>query len=231
MPLWTAMVVLAAPVLTAFQVGLYDDGGQRMGWVEFMRSGPQLMAGWYGTVVFGLVAAYLFGREYGEGTSKELFTLPLRREYFFAAKMVVLALWCLGLALWAVMVQAGYATLLGLDGASWTEAGRCLVIALKVTVLLYATVPWAALLAMVGRGYLAPMVYSSMAAAIGLGLAEAGWARWFPWSMPLSVSGMALFPSVPMPALVAGSWALAGLVFVTGSGAAVWYVDRADSAQ
>jgi len=194
-----------------------------------MRGGPQLMASWYGILLFGMAAAYLFGREYGEGTAKEMLTLPLRREYFFVAKMIVLAAWVLGLALLSLAAQAGYAAVLGLDGFSWAEAARCVTIGLKVALLTYATLPWVALLAMVGRGYLAPMVYSALAAFFGVALAEAGWSRWFPWSMSLSVTGVTLFPSVPMPTLVFGSWALMALVFVTGSAATVWYGDRADA--
>jgi ABC-2 type transport system permease protein len=229
-PLWTALVVLLAPAITASTFNLSDASPARMSWESFMRGGPQLMASWYGILLFGMVAAYLFGREYGEGTAKEMLTLPIRRECFFAAKMLVLAAWVLGLTLLSLVAQAGYAAVLGLEGFTWSKAATCLVIALEVALLIYATLPWAALLAMIGRGYLAPMVYSALAAFFGLGLAEAGWSRWFPWSMSLSVTGVALFPSVPLPTLVFESWALMAFVFVAGSVAAVLYMDRADSA-
>ena len=227
-PLWTCLVVLLAPAITASTLSLTDAGSARTDWGAFMRGGPQLMASWYGILLFGMAAAYLFGREYGEGTAKEMLTLPLRREYFFVAKMIVLAAWVLGLALLSLAAQAGYAAVLGLDGFSWAEAARCVTISLKVALLTYATLPWVALLAMVGRGYLAPMVYSALAAFFGVALAEAGWSRWFPWSMSLSVTGVTLFPAVPMPTLVFGSWALMALVFVMGAAATLWYGDRAD---
>ena len=227
--LWTALVVLLAPAITVSTSNLSDAGVAHVSWGAFMRGGPQLMASWYGILLFGMAAAYLFGREYGEGTVKEMFTLPLRREYFFVAKMVVLAAWVLGLTMLSVAAQAGYAAVLGLDGFSWAEASRSVAVSLEVALLIYATLPWAALLAMVGRGYLAPMVYSALAAFLGMGLAEAGWSRWFPWSMALSVTGVALFPAVPIPRLVAGSWALMVLVFVTGSAVSIWYGDRADT--
>lgn len=229
-PLWTGLVVLLAPAITASTFNLSDTSPSRMSWAAFMRGGPQLMASWYGIVLFGMVAAYLFGREYGEGTAKEMYTLPLRREHFFAAKMIVLAVWVLGLAALSLAAQASYAAVLGLDGFSWGEAARCVATSVKVAALIYATLPWVALLALVGRGYLAPMVFSALAAFFGLALGEAGWSRWFPWSMPLSVTGVALFPAVPLPTLVAGSWGLAALVFVTGSAAATWYGIRADTA-
>jgi hypothetical protein len=49
--------------------------------------------------------------------------------------------------------------------------------------------------------------------------------------MQIAVSGVALFPAVPMPGLVPGSWAVASGLFAFGLIALFWYVDRADSAQ
>jgi len=229
MPLWTALVVLVAPVITVSTLELSAKGVAGAKWADFMLAGPQLAASWYGAVLFGLVASYLFGRDYNEGTESQMLTLPVRREYFLAAKLLVLTAWVLGLTVLSLLLQAGYAALMGVHGASWVEAGRIALLGLRVTVLIYGTLPWVALLAMIGRGYLAPMVYSSIMAVIGIGLAEAGWSRWFPWSMQLSVTGVTLFPSVPMPTLVPGSWALMALVFVTGCAATVVYTDRADA--
>lgn len=229
MPVWTALVVLVAPSITVSTFKLGSDGTAGVRWTDFMLAGPQLIASWYGAVLFGLVAAYLFGREQNEGTQEQMLTLPVRREYFFAAKMLVLGAWVLALTLLSLLVQAGYAAVVGAQGASWADALRISLMALKVATLLYAALPWVALLAMIGKGYLAPMVYASIMAAVGLGLAEAGWGRWFPWSMQLSVTGVTLFPSVPMPTLVAGSWALMALVFAAGCAAAVIHIDRADT--
>ena len=231
MPLWTGLIVVVAPLIIVSGVRSMNAGGRRTSWTMFMRSGTQLLASWYGVVLFGLVAAYLFGREYGEGTATEMLTLPLRREYLVAAKIAVLAAWVLGLTLLSMVVQAGYAALLAVDGATWAGAARCLVDSLSVSALVFATLPVVALLAMIGKGYLAPMAYSGVVASVGLGLAEAGWTRWFPWSMPIAVTGVALFPAAPMPSLVPASWAIAFGLFAVGLAALFWYVDRADSAQ
>jgi ABC-type transport system involved in multi-copper enzyme maturation permease subunit len=229
MPAWTALVVLMAP-LFAHEMAK-STPGVRLTWEAFMRTGPALLASWYGTVLFGLVTAYVFGREYSEGTSKEMLTLPIRRECFIAAKATILVAWLLGLTLLSVIAQAGGAAMVGYKGASWSVATDCWAVSLKVALLIFATLPVVALLAMRGRGYLAPLAYSALAGTLGLGLAEAGWTRWFPWSMQIRVAGMALFPAVSMPSLVTASWALMALVFAAGAGGVVWYVDSADNAR
>ena len=230
-PLWTGSVVLLAPLLTLAAVRGRPGGAALLGWTAFMRSGAQLIAGVYGVMLFGLVAAYLFGREYVEGTAKEMLTLPLTRESFIVAKMAVLAVWVLGLTLFSMVTQAGYAALAGADGFSLGGLTSVLLDDLTVSLLVFATLPMVALLAVAGRGYLAPMTYSAVMAAAGLGLAEAGWSRWFPWSMPMAVTGIALGPLLPMPGLVFASWAIALGLFAGGLAALFWFVDRADSAQ
>jgi ABC-2 type transport system permease protein len=230
MPLWTALIVLLFPIVSVTSTNV-TVGTEHMSWAAFTRLNPQLMASGYGVILFGLVAAYLFGREYGEGTVRQMLTLPMRREYSVAAKMVVLAAWVLALTLFSVAVQAGYAGALGLKGFSWALAATTLRESLLVSLLILGTLPFVALMAVIGRGYLAPMVFSALSAMAGLGLAEAGWSRWFPWSMPMAVTGVSMWPPFPIESLVAGSWALIGGVFAAGVAALMWYCDTADSAE
>jgi hypothetical protein len=206
------------------------SGTQQMSWFTFTRLAPQFMASGYGVILFGLVAAYLFGREHVEGTAEQMLTAPMRREYPVFAKAVLLVAWVLALAALAAVVQMGWAAVLGLRGFSWQFAATALRESLTVGVLILGTLPFVALVAMIGRGYLAPMVFSAMSAMAGLGLAEAGWARWFPWSMPMAVVGFVWLPPFPIAALTAGSWWLMAGVFAVGVAVLVWYVDRADVA-
>lgn len=228
MLLWSGAILFAAQLFCIMPVRLAAQGGTPFPWKQYMGLGSQLFASWYAALLFSLVTAYVFGREYDDGTVKELFTLPLRREWFVASKTAVLVLWLAALAVLSVAVQALAGLALGLHGFSWAVFGTCLADTLKISALVFGTMPIVALLAMAGRGYLVPMAYAAVMTTVGLGLAEAGWTRWFPWSMQIAVTGVSFFPPAPMPGLVAGSWALVAVVFVTGSAAVVWYADAAD---
>lgn len=230
MLLWTGAILLAAQLFSTMPVRLAAQDGMAYRWQQYMGLGSQLFASWYAALLFSLVTAYIFGREYEDGTVKELFTLPLRRDSFVAAKTVVLVLWLASLAVLSVAVQAVFGLALGLHGFSWAVFGGSLVDTLKVSALVFATMPIVALLAMVGRGYLVPMAFAAVMTTVGLGLAEAGWTRWFPWSMQVAVTGVSFFPPAPMPGLVPGSWALAASLFALGCVAVVWYADSADCA-
>lgn len=229
MPLWTALIMLLLPLIV---VGVSSPSPKAppVAWADFMGAGTEMLAT-LGIVVFGMVTAFLFGREYVEGTAPAMLTLPMRREYGVFAKGFVLLVWVIGLTLLSVAASAGYAALLGLQGFTWAAFGTSLWESVEVAVLLFGTLPIIALLAVVGRSYIAPMAFSGMTAWVGLGLAEAGWSRWFPWSMPMGITGVILGPPIVTRGLVAGSWAIMAALFVSGVLALILYVDTADIAQ
>jgi len=225
MPLWTALIVLLLPLIV---VGIQQTPhAPPIAWVDFMRVGSEMLAT-LGIVVFGMVAAYVFGRDYVGGTASSVLTLPMRREYPVLAKGIVLLAWVLGLTVLSVGAGAGYAALLGLKGFTFAQLATTAWESFQVALLLFGTLPIVALLAVVGRGYIAPMAFSGMTAWVGLGLAEAGWSRWFPWSMPMGITGIILGPPIEIRGLVPGSWAVMAAMFVAGVVALVWYVDTAD---
>src|SRR5674476_319327 len=70
-----------------------------------------LMVGIGGMLLLSFIVAYIFGREYAEGTAKNLLALPVGRHWFVLAKLVVAAVW------WAVLVVAVLAEALVLGAA------------------------------------------------------------------------------------------------------------------
>jgi ABC-2 type transport system permease protein len=231
-PMWTALAVCLMPLLAVLTAKLTDGELAHVTWEEFMRAGPEMIASAWGLLVFGLATAYVFGREFEDGTAKYMLTLPLRREYFVAAKMVVLAAWVLGLTILAVAVEAGYAAFLGLKGFAWGHIGTGLALSLEVSAVLYLTLPVVALLALLGKGYLPPMLFSALMMVSSMMLAIVGWARWFPWSMPTILAGMMFgLPDASRGHLGPESWVIAVGLFVAGSAAVLRYVDTADNAE
>ena len=57
------------------------------------------MIGIVGGLVLAVIAAYVFGREYAEGTAKNMLALPVPRPWFVFAKLGVSAVW------WLVLVK------------------------------------------------------------------------------------------------------------------------------
>jgi len=226
----TVAVVVSFALLTLSLTRLFTSGPGHATWVDTLTLAPQFMAGWWGLLVFGLAAASLFGSEFSDGTAASMLTTPIRREYFVAAKMIVLALWVAGLAVVAVASQTLAAVLLGAEGFAWNLVFTCLGESLLVALLLYLTTPAVALVSMLGRGYIAPMLYSTGLTSLSMTAGFLGWERWVPWAMPLTVAGGIAPPGVISDGLSVGSWTLLVAFFAAGLAAVFVYVNRVDSA-
>lgn len=232
LPLWTAVTVAVAPALSnVFATAQRSGPEEPLSWPAFLGLSSLTMGTWYGILLFGLVTAFLFGREYTEGVAPTMLTAPTRREYFVLAKFVVLAAWVFVLALLAVVAQAVWATALGLDGFAWSVVWSCLGDVLTVALLIFLTLPVVALFAVVSRGVFAPMIFSAFGFTAGMLGGIAGWGDWLPWAMPTAIGGSFLGPLVAakVAELNAGSWAIAVGVFLVGLAAVLWWVNHADS--
>ena len=248
MLLWSGVIVLVAaglglavlPVLSdpKIQAEMAKSGGvfaqavaagmYRPSWTNYLHIGVQGMSGSWGILAFGLVTAYLFGREFKEGAAKTMLTLPIRREYIVAAKLIVLAVWVFALGLLSVLLTMGTTAILGVGGFTWAAVLTSVIETTTAITPLYLTLPFVGWMAVRGRGYLQPMLYSLGVMMVGNALAQTPASRWFPWNMPLHLVGASWYPVPPSP-LVASSWAVAVGVFALGVAALMWQIDHADS--
>jgi ABC-2 type transport system permease protein len=195
-------------------------------WPTYLQITGFLFVG--GFIIMGVVQAFVFGREYAEGTAKNLLTLPVGRAVLVAAKLVVSAAWflCMAALVYAEALTLG--RLIGLPGfsaallaASLRQAAR-----LAVEVLLLSSVP--AWIAVAGRGYLAPLGFSILMLLLGDLFAHTGWGPWIPWSILLLSAG-AGGADAPVPG--AGSLLVLIGVFAAGFAATWLHLERVDNTQ
>jgi len=181
-----------------------------------------------GMILVSVLAAYVFGREYAEGTAKNLLTLPVARHWFALAKLVVVLLW-FGALIGSLLVE-GVAVCwwMGLPGFSAARVAQGVGDVLLAALVAWLLVPVVAWIATLGRGYLAPFGFTIFVVILGNVFGATGWGRWFPWSI------------VPLFAGVAGprveTLAPASLIVLLATGAAgvaatVWQLRRADNTQ
>jgi ABC-2 type transport system permease protein len=180
-----------------------------------------------GLLVFGLIVIWLFGREFSDGTAKDLLALPTSRGAVVAAKQLVALGWCLLLTAQVTIITLVIGFQLHLPGWSAQTALRGLATVLATALLTVALAMTYGLVASAGRGYLvavAAMFVSLFAAQV---VAALGYGAWFPWSVPSLLSGVA-GPDQSSP----GPWGIAGamVVGVAASVATGTWWRRADHA-
>ena len=182
-----------------------------------------------GAILFAFITAWVFGREFSDHTVKELLALPTPRGAIVAAKFLVMALWILGLTLLVFVLGLGVGAVVGIPDWSvelgWSSFGSLLL----VSFLGFMLVPFVAFFASVGRGYLPALGWAFLTLVLAQIVGILGWGDWFPWSVPVLVSGMA----GPDGAGQVGihSYTLMLLAFVFGVGATFAWWRGADQAR
>jgi ABC-2 type transport system permease protein len=222
MPLWTALAAALMPLGIAFlifvarnpeiskQLGLISAKADLVAyagtdWTIYLGLFGMVMAAG-GLMLFGLVTSWIFGREFADGTLKDMLAVPVQRTTIVAAKFIVMAVWSAVLALVILGVGLVMGAIIQLPGASsqvfLMGGSRVMVTAVMV---IAGAMPLA-LVASIGRGYLLPigtMLLAVMAANV---LALAGWGEYFPWGVP------GIYAMGKPPLTAASYW----IIFLTG---------------
>jgi hypothetical protein len=224
------MLILMHPAL-AKDMGLLTAKAQltipAADWTTYLKFTALILGA--GSFVLGIMEAYVFGREYMQGTAKNMLTLPIGRSAFTAAKLVVAAVWYLAVIAFVYAVTLVCGTVIGLPG--WSPSllpdNIGLVLMLTAQNLCLGSLP--AWMAVLGRGILAPIGFT-LFTSLGLGqlMSHTGWGVWCPWSIPL-LAANAGGSDAPVPG--AGSWIVLILTFAVGAIAAYLTLDRADNTQ
>jgi ABC-2 type transport system permease protein len=215
------MFILADPA-RAQRMGLLNQKAQLSGftadWPGLLSFLAQIVA--VGDLMlFSFIAAWVFGREFADGTARYLLALPVPRATIVWAKFTVVALWAAALTVWlaGVVLVLGWA--LGLPGGTADVVSAGLSAAGEAAALMLLVTAPVALVASAGRGYLAPLACALGAVVVGQVAAALGWAAVVPWSIPAVAAGLPPGSEVGAAGLViALCTGLAGLL-----GTAAWW--------
>jgi len=156
------------------------------GWNSYLSVLTQAV-GVGGVLVFGFVASWIFGREYSDGTAKDLLSLATSRTKILNAKFEVYTIWCVCLAISNLIIGLFIGTILRLDLFEniWIGLGEYFITSI-LTIL--AVLP-IAFFATWGKGYLAPLGVLSLTVVIAQIITAMGYGTFFPWAIPALYSG------------------------------------------
>jgi ABC-2 type transport system permease protein len=181
-----------------------------------------------GTVIFGVILIWIFGREFSDHTAKDLLALPTSRAAIVIAKFAVTGLWCGLLAVEAYLLGLGIGAALRLPGWSGSTAWLGLGRLLATAVMAWLLVSVLALAASVGRGYLAAVGVMFVMVFLAQIIATLGYGHLFPWSVPGVFSGIA---GADRPAVGPVGFALVVAVGLAGMAGTVAWWRSADQPQ
>ncbi len=189
----TVLVVGGIAVLTASIAAAADAGNEQIlaqlgdladedGWSRLAGIAIQITSA-AGLLGFGVVMAFVVGREFADGTISGLFALPVARAAIAAAKLIVVLVWTAGVAVCLVIAIVATGVILG-NGVPGTDATDGLARLFVLTVLsgpLAVPSAWAATL---GRGLLPGITVTIGIIASAQILVVVGAGAWYPAAAP-----------------------------------------------
>lgn len=200
MPLWTSLGSLFMPLGIAFLIFVAKNPGisQKLGlvgakanlmaysatdWPTYLGLFGQLIAAG-GFILFVMSISWMFGREFSDGTLKDMLAVPVQRSSILLAKFIVVAVWSAmltlvifiaGLVLGAIIKLPGGSLSVILQGSALVGITACLTIAVVLPFAFFASV---------GRGYLLPVGMAILTLMMTNLVALIGWGEFFPWAVP-----------------------------------------------
>ncbi len=186
------MIIVKDPE-KAREMGLISAKSQITGlgadWPSFFSIISQGIAG-LGAIMFAFITAWVFGREFSDHTVKDWLALPTPRGTIVSAKLLLVALWALLLTLLVFLVGLGVGMAVGIPGWSIGLAWNTFWTTVLTAFLTILLMPLVALFASFGRGYLLPLGWTILTLGFANMVSLLGWGDWFPWAIPVLVSGM-----------------------------------------
>lgn len=216
----------------AAQLGLLgtkaDLSGLEATWPSYF-SMLTLVIGMGGLLLLAFIVAYVFAREYVDGTAKNLLALPVGRLWFVLAKLVVAGAWWAVLVAFVIVETLLIGLVMALPGFSAALAAGAVRDALLAATVAYLLAPVVAWIATLARGYMAPLGFALAMLVLAQVFGKTGWAGWFPWSIVGSFVGSV--GGLRAADLTPGSLVVVALTFLAGIAATIAQLRYADNAQ
>jgi ABC-2 type transport system permease protein len=225
-PLFTVLASLVMPLGIAFLIYLAKNPtmSQKLGLIgakanllAYSTTNWQTYFGLIGQIIaaggfflFTFAISWVFGREFVDGTLKDLLAVPVSRLTILLAKFIVLALWSIVIALVILIVSLVMGAIINLpQGSICIFENGMLLMAVTVCLVILTVLPFA-LFASLGRGYLLPIGIAILALILANLVMVLGLGMYFPWAIPLLFS-QGKFALAPVSFMIVVLTGLAGV--------------------
>lgn len=200
-PVWTALASLFMPAGMAFLIFLARNPeiSRRLGvvsakadlvayagtdWTAYLVLYAQVVS-MGGFFFFVLAISWVFGREFADGTLKDMLAVPVPRLSILLAKFIVVVAWAAIIIVLAIVFGLLMGVLLRLPGGSPQVLLQGVRVMVITACLAIAGVLPFALPASAGRGYLLPMGAAVLVLITANLIVLLGWGEYFPWAVPM----------------------------------------------
>lgn len=156
-----------------------------------------------GFIFYGFLMSWVFGREYSDRTLKDLLALPVSRSTIITSKFIVTSFWSFILSLILFTSSLIVGKLINLQNWSSQIMLQVLFYYILASILAIIITTPVALVASIGKGYLAPIAFMIAVAVLSqfINSGLPGLDPYVPWILPAIVSQIGIPASSSLPAL------------------------------
>ncbi len=200
MPLWTILGSLLMPLGIALLIFIArnPDISKKVGiigakanlitysttdWPTYLGLIGQVIAAG-GFFLYILIISWIFGREFVDGTLKDMLAVPVQRSSMLFAKFIMTAVCSIILTIGVLTVTLITGAFINLPGGSAIAIINGISMILVTSILVIVTIFPFAFFASLGRGYLLPLGLAIITLMITNLVAVMGWGEYFPWAIP-----------------------------------------------
>ncbi|MCL2386280.1 MAG: ABC transporter permease [Defluviitaleaceae bacterium] len=175
-----------------------------------------------GPIVYVVVVAYLFSREYTENTLKTILTIPIKKTTFIISKFAMLFVWLIflsliswvGTSIFSVIFHAVF----GLSEIGAAVAFDYLVRFMLGGMFMFFVVTPFAFLAVWTKGFVVPLIAAAVVMTGNMMLMNTNFNAIYPWTIPAHfvLSNEILHPPVyPYPIMIGSIAIVSALGFIS----------------
>ncbi|WP_406533883.1 ABC transporter permease [Methanobrevibacter sp.] len=146
------------------------------------------MSALFAVLLFAIIIAYLFGREYNEHTLKTMLTIPISRGKFLLAKYVMFLVWILILTVATSLSTVIFGFVAGLDGFTLKLFIDSFAQLLYANVLLFLTFSPFVFLSLFITNMVPAMVGGASLTLVNMLIYGQTWAPYVPWVCPYLIA-------------------------------------------
>ena len=146
------------------------------------------MSALFAILLFSIIIAYLFGREYNEHTLKTMLTVPISRGKFLASKYIMFLIWILILTVVTSVTTLAFGFIAGLTGFTVQLFINSLAELLFSNLLLFLTFSPFVFLSLFITNMVPAMVGGASLTLVNLLVEGQTWAPYVPWTCPYLIS-------------------------------------------
>lgn len=175
----------------------------------------------FGMIVYTLIGAYLFSREYTENTLKTILTVPVSKTAFIAAKFLTLLIWILGLTAVTWLCTLFFAVIGKVTDFSMAVIIKTIYEYFFGAILVYLVILPFIFIAIKMKSLVTPIIVVTAAAMGSAAVMNEPEAALYPWAATnllaagtlVKKTGHTIWPSIIMITVLAAAGLVASLIY------------------